>query len=296
MQKLLQMQSSDTPAEVRNAIVDLLDEGTSDVRIASAYVTVGGSKILFDCLSQFLSRARINRIPKTLITCLDFGITEPEALKQWSSMPNSTVRVAGAEFLARGSLMPINAFHPKVYAFGVRSAYTNILVGSANMTSRGFSINTEAVWLERNVPTERMDRFFLAAASGTTPLTNELVSAYRSLRNQRPPPPEVRLQAEPVPPPRAVSRVRLRTFREAVETGLLDPSRYNELSIQVEALQGGSGNQLELPREAHKFFGFNFADYDYPHKKTIWSTNFARGSARVDRPAPTGTEIIKWSE
>ena len=49
-----------------------------------------------NCLSEFLTQDRINRIPKTLITCLDFGITEPAALQYWGSLPNTIVRVAGA--------------------------------------------------------------------------------------------------------------------------------------------------------------------------------------------------------
>jgi HKD family nuclease len=185
---VLRLQTPEEPAEVRNAIIDLLDPQTSDVRIASAYVTLGGSEILFGCLSEFLTQDRLNKIPKTLITCLDFGITEPEALQHWGSMPNTTVRVAGAHLLDSGSLLPRHAFHPKVYAFGVRSAHANVLVGSANMTSRGFSINTEAVWLEWNVAVQRVDHLFSTAAVGTAPFSDDLLSAYKSLRRRRPPP------------------------------------------------------------------------------------------------------------
>jgi hypothetical protein len=39
--------------------------------------------------------------------------------------------------------------------------------------------------------------------------------------------------------------------------------------IQGEALQGGSRNQLELPRGAHRFFAYVFDQYDYPDKITI---------------------------
>ncbi len=111
---MLRLQTPEQPAEIRNAIVDILDAQVTDVRIASAYVTLGGSEILFDCLSEYLPQDRIDKIPKTLITCLDFGITEPEALRHWGSLPNTKVRVAGAGLLAGGSLLPTHAFHPKV--------------------------------------------------------------------------------------------------------------------------------------------------------------------------------------
>jgi hypothetical protein len=52
--------------------------------------------------------------------------------------------------------------------------------------------------------------------------------------------------------------------------------------IQIEALQGGSGNQLELPREAHRFFGFDFFDYDFPDKTTI-GIPILRAGSRVWR-------------
>ena len=276
---MLRLQTPGEPAEVRNAIVDVLDTQTSDVRIASAYVTLGGTDILFKCLSEFLTQDRINKIPKTLITCLDFGITEPAALQHWGSLPNATVRIAGAQLLAGGSLLPRNAFHPKVYAFGV-NAHANILVGSANMTSRGFSINTEAVWVEKKVALKRVDTLFLSAAAGTALLSDDLLSAYKALRRRRPLPPELKLETEPVPRPRAVKLDQLQTFREAVERGTLASEKFREMWVQSEGMQGGSGNQLELPRRGHRFFGFIFNDYDFRDKKTI-GVPVLRAGARI---------------
>lgn len=263
------MQSPKEPAEIRHAIVDLLDAQTSDVRIASAYVTVGGSNIFLSCLSEFLDGPSIDAIPKTLITSFDFGITEPAALELWRTLPNTTVRVAGADRLARGSLNPTQAFHPKVYAFGMTAGGSNIIVGSANMTSRGFSINTEAVWAERNVALPVIDSVFSNLSSETVLLSDELLSAYKTLRVRRPPPPQLKLEAERVPQPKIVAPTQLPTFRAAVESGLLNPAQFRELWIQVDALQGGSKNQLELPREGHKFFGFQFNNYSFPKKITI---------------------------
>jgi HKD family nuclease len=266
---LLRLQTPEQPAEVRNAIVDILDAHIRDVRIASAYVTLGGSEILFGCLSEYLPQDRIDKIPKTLITCLDFGITEPEALQHWGSLPNTNVRVAGAGMLASGSLFPAQAFHPKVYAFGLRGAHANIVVGSANMTIRGFTINTEAVWIEKNVSANRVDAVFSSASAGTAPLTDDLISAYKALRRRRPPPPQLKLETRPVPRPKPVVSGRLRTFRDAVESGALRPENFREMWVQSERMQGGSGNQLELPRRGHRFFGFVFTDYGFPDKKTI---------------------------
>src|SRR5260370_963606 len=67
------------------------------------------------------------------------------------SLPNASVRVAGADLVAAGTLIPAQAFHPKVYVFGLEEAPANLMLGSANMTSRGFSSNTEAVWTDRGI-------------------------------------------------------------------------------------------------------------------------------------------------
>jgi hypothetical protein len=39
--------------------------------------------------------------------------------------------------------------------------------------------------------------------------------------------------------------------------------------VQGEGLQGGSVNQLELPRGGHRFFGFDFDNYAYPDNTLI---------------------------
>ena len=277
---MLRLQTPERPAEVRNAIVDILDAHISNVRIASAYVTLGGSEMLLSCLSEYLTQERINKIPKTLITCLDFGITEPEALQHWGSLPNTIVRVAGADLLAGGSLFPAHAFHPKVYAFGQRGPRANVVIGSANMTSRGFSINTEAVWVEKNVAAKQVDAVFAFASAGTAPLTKDLISAYKAPRRRQPPPRQLKLETEPVPRPKPVVPGRLQTFRDAVESGVLHPQKFQEMWVQSEGMQGGSGNQLELPRRGHKFFGFVFTDYGFPDKKTIGIPTL-RAGARI---------------
>ncbi len=137
------------------------------------------------------------------------------------------------------------------------------------MTTRGFTINTEAVWIEKNVSAERIDAVFSIASAGTSPLTDEIISAYKALRRRRPPPPQLTLETEPVPRPKPVLPGRLQTFRDAVESGALHPENFREMWVQSEGMQGGSGNQLELPRRGHRFFGFAFTDYDFPDKKTI---------------------------
>lgn len=219
-------------------------------------------------------------IPKTLVTSFDFGLTEPEALQRWRALANSTVLVSGAQILAQGSLMPQRAFHPKLYVFGSDPRTCSTLVGSANLTSRGFSVNTEAAWVQQGVPRSIADAAFDKARFETTALTDDLLAAYVALRQAQPPPPEIRQEAQPVAAPAPVPVAALPLFRLAIETGAIDPAAYSAMWVHGEALQGGSGNQLELPRGGHRFFGFVFDQYDYPHNLTIGQP-VLRSGARV---------------
>src|SRR3546814_8261825 len=122
------------------------DVGSSDL---SAYVTRGGSNILRSAVANAVGPVAFAAMPKTLVTSFDFGLTEPQALQHWRGLANATVLVSGAQRLAQGSLMPLRAFHPKLYVFGTDPQTCCTLVGSANLTSRGFSVNTEAAWAQQ---------------------------------------------------------------------------------------------------------------------------------------------------
>lgn len=268
---MLIVQNAALPAAIRNVVVDLIPAGATDMRVASAYVTLSGCKLLLDAACDSVGEATFRAMPKTLVTSFDYGLTEPQALRLWGKLPNATVFVSGAERLAQGSLSPLRAFHPKIYAFGRNGRTCNALVGSANLTGRGFSVNTEAAWAQTEVPRAEIDAAFAAAGFETVVLTNELLLAYEALRQDQPPPPDIEQEIQPVPLPTPVVGAGLPLFRQAIESGAVNPAGFGAMWVQGEALQGGSHNQLELPRGGHRFFGFNFTQYDFPHKMTIGS-------------------------
>lgn len=282
---MLIVQNANQPAAIRNAIVDLGLSETIDVRVAAAYVTLGGSDILLKALRDAVGVAAFDAIPKLLVTSFDFGLTEPQALRRWLNFGNSEVFVAGSERLAQGSLRPRRAFHPKLYAFGRADQTFATLVGSANLTSRGFNVNTEAAWAEQAVPSALIDAAFVKARVGTILLNAELLKAYEELRNAQPATPELNLEVQPVEAAAPVAAEDIALFRTSIQTGLVDPAAYEAMWVQGEALQGGSGNQLELPRGGHRFFGFHFNQYDYPHNLTIGHPVLRSGTREwLDRP------------
>ena len=165
--------------------------------------------------------------------------------------------------------MPPQAFHPKLYAFRRDAQTYNALIGSANLTNRGFSVSTEAAWVQHAIPRLEMDTAFARVLFETTTLTDDLLVAYEALRQAQPPPPELEQEAQPVAPPDPIVAANLPLFRTAIESEAVNPAHYAAMWVQGEGLQGGSGNQLELPRGGHRFFGFVFDNYDYPDNVTI---------------------------
>ncbi|MGV1868208.1 MULTISPECIES: hypothetical protein [unclassified Rhizobium] len=130
-------------------------------------------------------------------------------------------------------------------------------------------MNTEAAWAQRDIPSAQIDTAFTSAGFETVPLTEALLAAYEALRVVQPPPPAIQQEAEPVSLPTPPVAAATLLFRLAIENGAINPADFNAMWVQGEALQGGSRNQLELPRGGHRFFGFWFTQYDYPDNLTI---------------------------
>ena len=80
---MLIVQNAAEPATLRNALVDIVTAGAVDIRVASAYVTLGGASILLSAVANAVGPAAFAAMPKTLITSFDFGLTEPQALQHW---------------------------------------------------------------------------------------------------------------------------------------------------------------------------------------------------------------------
>lgn len=256
---MLVVQNAAEPASIRNALVDLMVDPT-EVRVAAAYVTRGGCELLLASLRAAVNAARFDAMPKVLITSFDFGLTEPQALRAWKALPNARLRVAGSEGIPRGSLLPSRAYHPKLYAFGRDDGTYGVLVGSANLTTRGLSINSEAAWASQ-LPQQQIDDAFLRAEFGTVPISDDLITAYEALRTARPAPPEIAREALRVEPPNPQNPAVLPWFGDEVAQGRLVPPTFGSMWVQAASLQGGSRNQLELPRGSNKFFGFNFNNH-----------------------------------
>jgi len=231
---------------------------TTAYRAAVAYVTREGAKRLVEELSA-RAGAAWSTAEKVLVTCFDFGTTEPGAL-EYLQLSGFEVRIAnlGADGAIR-IMSNHSSFHPKVY-LAHDEATVHAVIGSANLSRRALSVNTEAVTAVNLDPAEAQATWDKIVGNSVE-LTPELLHAYQDVRPQQrvaPPPDE-----PPVPPVAAPNE--LPVFREVVEAGGVQPEEHQAFWVEVGGPSGGSGNQLELPRRAQRFFGYNFDAYDDEH-------------------------------
>ena len=147
---MLIVQNELRPNEIQNALFDLMRDGMSRVRVCSAYMSITGSKLLFDGIRRAAKRGDHEGVIKVIVTSLDYGLTDPAALRFWNDLANSHVLVSGVSLLEQESLVPEAAFHPKFYLFDKPDGTVASLVGSANLTNRGLTINSEVAWFEKD--------------------------------------------------------------------------------------------------------------------------------------------------
>lgn len=243
---------------VFEALSDAVSPATTEFRAAVAYVTREGARRL---VLEFEDRVGETwpAIPKTLVTCFDFGTTEPAAL-EYLSDNGFEVRIAnlGADGAIRIMSNP-SSFHPKVY-LASNDPTVRAVIGSANLSRRALSVNAEAVIA---VDLDQLDAeaTWRGIVADSVELTPELLEAYCEVRPRqrkaRPP------DEPPVPPPAPPDA--LKVYRDVVEAGAVNPAERQAFWVEVGHPSGGSGNQIELPRHAQRFFGYNFDDYDDDH-------------------------------
>ena len=255
-------QSPTHPDEVSFALRDLVLDDLNRIRIAVAYATRAGCERLVDAIEEKLGPSALQVASKSLVTSFDFGHTEPEALSYWRSLPNSEIRIANVQRTQGNlSLVAANAnFHPKVYFFDHPNRVA-ALVGSANLTRRALTVNTEVAFAEGTADLQAVDRVWAGSWDTAETLTDQLLGEYRITRGNRSLPDfDMAIQASPAPYPRTGQRL-----IDAIEEGL-DPLQFRCMWIQAGSMtSGGSRNQLELPRGANMFFGFNYSRYDPEH-------------------------------
>ena len=255
-------QSPTQPDQVSFAIRDLISGDLTGIRIAVAYATLAGCESLVGAIEEKLGVGASRGVSKLLVTSFDYGHTEPQAVSYWRDLLNGEVRIANVRRVQGNlSLTAGNTnFHPKVYLFDHPDRVA-ALIGSANLTRRTLSANTEAAFAERTADRPAVDGLWLSEWNSGAILTDLLLDEYQTNRNANPLP---SVDSTIETPPAVAGALGIRLI-DAINQGL-DPSRYQCFWIQAGSMSsGGSRNQLELPRGGNRFFGFNYDTYADEH-------------------------------
>ena len=274
-------QSPNSPDQILFALRDLAGGDLTGVRISVAYTTRAGCENLVGVLEEKLGADALQAATKLLVTSFDFGHTDPEALRYWRELPNGDVRIANSRRTTNGSLSLVTTtsnFHPKVYLFD-HPDRTAALVGSANLTRRALTVNTEVANWEETADVQAFDRVWACTWGIGDLLTQGLLDEYRAAHPNRPVPDlDLEIQSQPIQLPGTGHRL-----IDAIDQGL-NPWHFQFMWIQAGSMSsGGSRNQLELPRGGNKYFGFNYDAYAAEHITIGEPVLISRGREWTDR-------------
>ena len=252
-------QNFTNPNHVLDALISSVGPETREYRVAVAYVTREGARTVIAALEEEIGPGW-KEIPKSLITCFDFGHTEPSALRflwdQGFELRIANLRGDGSAGLASG----LSNFHPKIF-LAYESDVVHAVVGSANLSRRAMTVNTEAVAKAELPASGEVVEMWEALVEQSVLLTDGLLTLYEESR------PELRAvpRDDELPVPKRKTSDFLSGFPDEVEARRVDPTDYSTFWVEAGFVSGGSGNQLELPRTTQRFFGYTFNRYDDDH-------------------------------
>jgi len=246
------------------AIEDLGEEAAEanwqSLFVCVAYATQAGVAQL---VGELRSRwRRFDTARKLFVVGLDFGLTEPAAIRYLSNLKNASCHLYEARRTLSARLCPQSRFHPKLYAFGSSGSMSDSrsasgITGSVNLTGAGLTSNVEAYSrfrVSRETASGRRWIQELAAAeklAKSQPRASEaLLSEYERLR-RKVPAVDI-LQAEPTPGTYDSSHE-----LQAAHLRALQAARClwtQTLRIVENRGVGHAGNQVDLKRGARVFF------------------------------------------
>lgn len=244
------------PGTILAAIKTAASRETKALVLTVAYTTAPGVDLLIRTLIDAMGAPRFRSIDKSIVTSFDFMHTEPLGLQKLldSGFEISIARVGNS------------SYHPKVYFFDVGDT-ANAVVGSANLTRRALTVNSEAAVLLTGQPTEALRSRIDGLRSDSVPLTTDLLAEYEAARAAAPkvtatgPQLPDGVKASPAeaevdqPVVAALAGATLVSLAEAVERGL-NLTTFSTFWVDGGSFaSGGSHNQLEMSRPALGYFG-----------------------------------------
>ncbi|MEO5803185.1 MAG: phospholipase D family protein [Verrucomicrobiota bacterium] len=264
------------------AFDEVVNPSMEQVRWAVAYSTRKGCERLIKRVADRIGQSKWDDTKKTFVTSFDFGLTDPAALEFLASQKHSEVHVANAEVHLRPGFRPAQAYHPKLYLFDDPKA-TGYVVGSANLTASALISNTEVVSAGFEIPgNSSWNDAWTELFFNTQPLTQNILRDYKKTWSR----PKLRaVDPDPKPKQPVIIASGKNVFWDAIERGGVDPMLFNHFWVEAGSMpNGGSHNQLELPRGADRFFGMPLSQYSEAHIIIGKPPLTLRGRVWRDRP------------
>lgn len=288
----------DGPLQASGRVRELIASIASSVRFnrmraAVAYASSAGC----DDLNSMLGKANPawKTAEKKWLLSIDYGHTDPRAIRFLRRLPKSEVRIHDGKNLLQRRLVPSASFHPKTFVFdrsgrtGARSL--GFVLGSANLTWGGLESNIEHVVgmrfagtigrHERHLfgPVTRFEEWWDLAWLTADPVSPTFLEKYERTRRKYRPRVRDRRGAAPrrkLPAPvtrmRAFARwERARCFW--IETGNLYKNRGRNVP----------GNQLDARRGTRVYFGFPYRDVPRDTKLGEVKMKYGNKPAQPDR-------------
>jgi len=251
-------QSTSHRNRVLRSFQDVIHPNLKKVLWAVSYVTETGARRLHDHLAERFDKPSWSGAAKSLVTCFDFGITEPTALRYLKHDVGMSIFISDPEVINATGMRPSRAFHPKSYFFLYESDASGI-VGSANLTRAALVRNAEVVAVLDQLSREELLQHWGALSDRAVKLTDSLLAKYERSRAVRAATPGY--DRVITGPPQVVA-ADLDLVWSRIDAGALDPAEFQHFWVEAGSMSsGGSHNQLELPRGANRFFGFQFHNY-----------------------------------
>lgn len=260
----------DGPLEASGRVREVIRSVVSGIRFDRMRAAVAyASAIGCEDLSAVLSKASFawETAEKKWLLSIDFGHTDPRAIRYLKSLPKSQVRIHDGNNVLRRRLVPAAAFHPKTFVFdragGSGPRPLGFVLGSANLTSGGLDTNIEHVVGMRFSstigkdekllfgPVSSFEEWWDLAWLTADPATTAFLKKYQTLRKRYRP--RVRDRRGPAPRRKLPASVnQMRSFARWgnarcfwIETGNMYENNKR-------------GNQLDARRGTRVYFGFPY--------------------------------------
>jgi HKD family nuclease len=265
------IQTPKASGTILSALKAAASPDVTEIRLAVAYVTLSGVRVFAEAMEAQMGAGWANA-EKRLVTCIDFGLTDPEALRAWLNLANSSAFLHNLG-IKDPRLRPSKAFHAKYYDFRRPGAAT-VAIGSANLSKAALTDNHEVLSVETFASLSSANAAWKDLSKGAVPATAAVIEAYTNRRN-----------AISVPVTNSVytSITPEQRLWDAIETGHAQPTNFEYFWLDTGSMtSGGSSNQLEMPRGGHRFFGGQ-VNYN-SHSKKIIDVEIRVGGVPHDRP------------